>query len=109
MRTPGKGNIVSLRPLPLPESGRSLSTLLSRGTLSSVDTASHSAKVRFSDQAVGVHDFSVMVQEQGPLVTPLRDPDYFARVFLDLGAPTWPNGFDVAPNGCAARWRPRES
>jgi hypothetical protein len=28
---------------------------------------------------------------------PLRDPTFFARVFLEDGAPTWPNGFDVAP------------
>jgi hypothetical protein len=27
----------------------------------------------------------------------LRDPAYFDRVFLEFGAPTWPNGFDVAP------------
>ena len=31
------------------------------------------------------------------MVQPLKDPAYFARVFLDLGAPTWPNGFDMAP------------
>ena len=28
---------------------------------------------------------------------PLRAPDYFARVFLEFGALTWPNGFDIAP------------
>jgi hypothetical protein len=27
----------------------------------------------------------------------LRDPAYFSRVFLEDGAPTWPNGYDVAP------------
>lgn len=57
----------------------------------------HRLKVRFSDHSAGVHDFSDMVHEPGSLLTPLRDPDYFARVFLDLGAPTWPNGFDIAP------------
>ena len=29
------------------------------------------------------------------MIAPLRDEAYFARVFLELGAPTWPNGFDV--------------
>jgi len=33
----------------------------------------------------------------GPMSEPLRDPQYFARVFLEFGAPTWPNGFDMAP------------
>jgi hypothetical protein len=32
------------------------------------------------------------------MILPLRDPSYFARVFLDTGAPTWPNGFDLAPH-----------
>jgi hypothetical protein len=26
-----------------------------------------------------------------------NDEAYFLRVFLDFGAPTWPNGFDIAP------------
>jgi len=33
------------------------------------------------------------------MIQPLKDPGYFARVFLDYGgAPTWPNGFDMAPD-----------
>ena len=31
------------------------------------------------------------------MLEPLRNEIYFARVFLELGAPTWPNGFDIAP------------
>jgi hypothetical protein len=31
------------------------------------------------------------------MIEPLRDPAFFARVFLEDGAPTWPNGFDVGP------------
>jgi hypothetical protein len=38
-----------------------------------------------------------MVQETGSALEPLRDAQYFARVFLEFGAPTWPNGFDLAP------------
>jgi hypothetical protein len=53
--------------------------------------------VRFSDGSFGEHDFSAMVREPGPMLEPLRDPGYFARVFLEFGAPTWPNGFDIAP------------
>jgi hypothetical protein len=53
--------------------------------------------VRFSDNSEGVHDFSGMVAEGGPMLEPLRDPAYFSRVFLEFGALTWPNGFDVAP------------
>jgi hypothetical protein len=54
-------------------------------------------RVRFSDGSEGTHDFSQMVKEPGPMLAPLRDEAYFARVFLEFGAPTWPNGFDIAP------------
>jgi hypothetical protein len=54
-------------------------------------------RVRFSDGSEGVHDFAALVQEAGPMLEPLRDVAYFNRVFLEFGAPTWPNGFDIAP------------
>lgn len=31
------------------------------------------------------------------MIEPLRAQDFFDRVFLEFGAPTWPNGFDIAP------------
>ncbi len=54
-------------------------------------------RIAFSDGRAGVHDFSSMVREPGPMLVPLRDVSYFARVFLEFGALTWPNGFDIAP------------
>ncbi len=57
----------------------------------------HRLLVRFSDGTFGEHGFSRMAAEPGPLLEPLRDPDYFARAFLEFGALTWPNGFDIAP------------
>jgi Protein of unknown function (DUF2442) len=54
-------------------------------------------RVRFNDGSEGVHDFTAMVNEPGPMLITLRDAGYFARVFLEFGAPTWPNGFDIAP------------
>jgi hypothetical protein len=54
-------------------------------------------RVRFNDGSEGVHDFAAMVQEPGSTLAPLRDQGYFGRVFLEFGAPTWPNGFDIAP------------
>jgi hypothetical protein len=57
----------------------------------------HRLRFRFNDDTVGEYDFARLVAETGPMVQPLRDQDYFRRVFLDHGAPTWPNGFDLAP------------
>ena len=31
------------------------------------------------------------------MLEPLQAPDYFARAFVEMGAPTWPNGFDLDP------------
>jgi hypothetical protein len=29
------------------------------------------------------------------MLEPLRSVDYFKKVFLEMGVPTWPNGYDV--------------
>lgn len=52
-------------------------------------------RLHFSDGSVGDRDFFDIVGEGGPMVEPLREPGYFARVFLELGTLTWPNGFDI--------------
>ncbi len=54
-------------------------------------------RVESSDGSAGERDFAAMVAEPGPMVEPLRDAAYFDRVFLEFGAPTWPYGFDIAP------------
>lgn len=54
-------------------------------------------RIRFGDGRAGKHDFSTLINQPGPMFQPLRDEAYFARVFLEFGAPTWPNGFDIAP------------
>lgn len=54
-------------------------------------------RVGFSDGSAGVHDFSSTAARDGEMVRPLKDPAFFARVFVELGALTWPNDFDVDP------------
>ncbi len=54
-------------------------------------------RVRFNDGSGGVHDFTAMTNDPGPMLAPLRDEAYFNRAFLEFGAPTWPDGFDIAP------------
>jgi len=54
-------------------------------------------KLGFSDGTEGVVDLSALLESEGEMVAPLREPAYFDRVFLEAGAPTWPNGFDLAP------------
>jgi hypothetical protein len=54
-------------------------------------------ELEFSDGTVGVRDFESVLQRSGPMVQPLKDSAYFARVFIEDGALTWPNGYDWDP------------
>jgi hypothetical protein len=54
-------------------------------------------RLRFNDDSIGGFDFAGIVGEAGPMVEPLRATAYFKRVFIEHGAPKWPNGFDLAP------------
>ena len=54
-------------------------------------------EVEFSDGTVGVRDFVSVTAKTGPMSEPLKDPAYFARVFIEDGALTWPNGYDWDP------------
>ena len=51
--------------------------------------------LRFSDGREGVRDMSDLLAEGGAMLEPLRDPAMFARVFVQFGVPSWPNGFDL--------------
>ncbi len=55
-------------------------------------------RVRFSDGSEGTHDFSALVKEPGPCSIACAMRAYFARVFLEFGALTWPNGYDMCPD-----------
>jgi len=57
----------------------------------------HKLEIEFSDGTIGVDDLSCVTQKSGPVAEPLRDPAYFARMFIEDGALTWPNGYDRDP------------
>jgi len=63
-------------------------------------------ELEFTDGSSGVADLTDFVLI-GPMMEPLRDPAYFARVFIEMGVPTWPNGCDIDPT--AVRMRLRDS
>ena len=57
----------------------------------------HKLDIAFADGARGVFDISWIFERVGPMNEPLQDETYFARVFLENGALTWPNGYDLSP------------
>lgn len=61
--------------------------------------------LRFSDGSEGVYDCAPLIARDGEMVQPLKDPAFFARVFIEEGAPTWPNGFDLDPIALYLRLR----
>jgi hypothetical protein len=54
-------------------------------------------EIEFSDGTKGIRDFSFVRHKVGPMAELLKDSTYFARVFLEDGALTWPNGYDWDP------------
>ena len=54
-------------------------------------------QVEFSDATIGIRDFGFIREKTGLMAEPLKDPTYFARVFIEDGALTWPNGYDWDP------------
>jgi Protein of unknown function (DUF2442) len=57
----------------------------------------HVLRLLFDDGTVGDVDFSH--EEWTGVLEPLRDPAYFAKVYVDAEARTiaWPDGLDMAP------------
>jgi hypothetical protein len=59
-------------------------------------------KLWFTDGQAGEWDFSNLATRTGGMAAPFRDPAYFDRVFLEMGALTWPNGYDWSPQALYA-------
>ncbi len=51
-------------------------------------------EITFDDGFSGVLPLAHLIKP-GRVTGPLMDPDFFARVFVEMGVPTWPNGFDI--------------
>ena len=47
------------------------------------------------------YNMAFIKNEKGPMIEPLKDINYFKKVWLDLGALTWPNGFSIHGNTVA--------
>jgi len=63
-------------------------------------------RITFADGVVTEIDLAERLRgEVGPMLAPLKDPAFFARVTVDreLGTVVWPNGADLAPDALHER------
>lgn len=62
--------------------------------------ANHQIHVELADGRQGLFDLTPYLDHG--VFRELRDPVYFRRVGIQLGAVTWPNGQDIAPETLVA-------
>lgn len=60
-------------------------------------TGDYRLKLWFNDGRSGEWDFSRLAADARPVAAAFKDPAFFGMVFLDFGALTWPNGYDLSP------------
>lgn len=65
----------------------------------------HEILLHFSDGASGTFDFTPFIEAGTGMTEPLRDPVFFKRCFIELGALAWPNGFDMSADSLHQRLR----
>jgi len=62
-------------------------------------TGPHRLCLRFRDGLIAEIDLGDhFAAQKGPAILPIRDPEYFAQVYLDHGVLSWPNGYDLDPD-----------
>ncbi len=50
-----------------------------------------------NDEAV-IYDMSYILEQNTPMLNPLKNKDVFNKVFVESGAPVWINGYDLCPD-----------
>jgi hypothetical protein len=62
-------------------------------------TGGYRLRVVFQDGYIGEVDLWPLFEKpRGPLPEAFQDPAFFAKVFVDLDAAAWPNGYDIDPD-----------
>jgi hypothetical protein len=62
-------------------------------------TGGYRLRVVFQDGYIGEVDLWPLFEKpRGPLGEAFQDPAFFAKVFVDLNAAAWPNGYDIDPD-----------
>lgn len=65
--------------------------------IQSVSTRGFVLICHYSSGEIVEYDMGDVLQEKGRMSQPLKEPNFFDKVFVESGTPTWPNGYDVCP------------
>jgi hypothetical protein len=49
----------------------------------------------FDNGVTKTFDLRPLLKKGGSMIKQLESPAFFKKVFLEMGTPTWPNGFDL--------------
>ena len=60
-----------------------------------VPTSTFELVCTFDNDVVKQYDLKPHFDMSGPMLEPLWKITFFKKVFLEMGVPTWPNGFDI--------------
>ncbi len=58
----------------------------------------HQLECTFQNGETVVYDMGYVLETNTPMLDPLKDESFFRQVFLESGAPVWPNGYDLCPD-----------
>ena len=58
----------------------------------------HCIECTFENGETVIYDMSYVLIKSTPMLDPLKDWEFFKRVFIEAGAPVWPNGYDLCPD-----------
>ena len=58
----------------------------------------HRLECIFENGEMVVYDMSYVLAKNTLMLDPLKDQEFFKRVFIEAGAPVWPNGYDLCPD-----------
>lgn len=61
-------------------------------------TGEYRFAIVFADGKSGVFDFEPVLRAGGKTGNEALESSIFSQAFLDFGAVTWPNGYDICPD-----------
>ena len=62
----------------------------------------------FENNEIVVYDMSYVLEQDTPMLDPLKNESFFREVFLESGAPVWKNGYDLCPDAIWERTHPSQ-